>query len=222
MGDNLWSILGFVICLFSCLLIILAFSTPYWIEPENRAAIIQTQLEKLGLWEICFAGYSDNRDSFGRTYNGCWWIFSREYDAIRKYILKGWFATTQALATLALILSLSCVLFGILLLLKCLPKMGQRYSALFVCLANYLNFILLAVGLIYFGTHADTDRSWLKHPNLRKLSWSFYVATIGGILAILSAMCYTVYWMKIRKGGERSTAYRARELHTYRADRYYR
>jgi hypothetical protein len=69
-------------------LIVIAFSTPYWIVPEE-GAVVSTQLEKLGLWEICFSGYYDHRDSFGRTYNGCWWIFAREYDAIRKYLITG-------------------------------------------------------------------------------------------------------------------------------------
>lgn len=82
--------------------------------------------------------------------------------------------------------------------------------------------IFIAVALIYFGTHADTDKSWLKFPNLRTLSWSFYLAAIGGILALLAAMSYTVYWMKIRGAGRQSTAYRAHELRTYRQDRYYR
>ncbi|XP_045180916.1 uncharacterized protein LOC123540175 [Mercenaria mercenaria] len=221
MGNLMWAGVGFVICIFSSLLIIIAFATPYWIVPED-GAIVSTQLEKLGLWEICFAGYSDHRDSFGRTYNGCWWIFAREYDAIRKYLITGWFATTQALMTVSVILSLCSVLFGLLMLLNCMPSIAQKYSAIFVCLSNYLIFVLIAVGLIYFGTHADTDRSWLRFPNLRTLSWSFYLAAIGGILALLSALAYTLYWMKVRVAGRHSTAYRAHELRTYRTDRYYR
>lgn len=91
MGDILWATIGFTICVFSTLLIVISFATPYWIVSED-GAIVSTQLERLGLWEICFAGYSDIRDSFGRTYNGCWWIFAREYDAIRRYIITGKFS----------------------------------------------------------------------------------------------------------------------------------
>lgn len=217
----MWAGLGFVLCICSCLLIVIAFSTPYWIVPEE-GAVVSTQLEKLGLWEICFSGYYDHRDSFGRTYNGCWWIFAREYDAIRKYLITGWFATTQALMTVSMILSLSCVLFGLLMLMKCLPTKAQVYSAIFTTITNYLIFVMVAVGLIYFGTHADTDKSWLKFPNLRTLSWSFYLAAIGGIFALLAAMAYTLYWMKVRVAGRASTAYRAHELRTYRQDRYFR
>lgn len=221
MGDIIWAGIGLTILVLSTLLIIISFSTPYWIVSED-GAVVSTQLERLGLWEICFAGYADKYDSFGRTYNGCWWIFAREYDAIRRYIITGWFATTQALMTVSLILSMICVLFGLLMLMKCMPSKAQVYSAVFVCLSNYLIFLLVAVALIYFGTRADTDRSWLKAPTLRKLYWSFYLAAFGGILALLSAFAYTVYWMKVRVAGRHTTAYRAHELRTYRSDRYYK
>lgn len=222
MGDQLWAGIGFILALINCICIVLAFATPYWIEPDTPQAVVQTQLERLGLWEICFRGYSDIRDGFGRIYNSCYWIFAREYDAIRKYLVTGWFATTQALMSLSLVLALSYLLLGILLLLKCMPSKAQIYSAIYCCLANFLTAVLIAVSLIYFGSRAETDRSWLKHPDLRKLSWSFYVAVIGGLVCLLSGCFYTVYWLKIRKGGQRSTAYRAHELRTYRNENYFR
>lgn len=215
MGDKMWAAVGFISNLIDCLLIVLAFSTPYWIVPEN-GAIVQTQLERLGLWEFCFARYSDIHDSFGRTYNGCWWLFAREYDAIRQYLITGWFATTQALMTICLLLTLSFVLVGLLILLNCMPSKAQIYCAMYVWTGHFLTAILIAIALVYFGSRAETDRSWLKHPTLRTLSWSFYSAVAGGIMCLLTACFYTVYWLSIRKGGRSSTAYRAHEMRSYR------
>ncbi|XP_052761872.1 uncharacterized protein LOC128204498 [Mya arenaria] len=220
-----WSIFGFLTGLVGSLLIILAFATPYWIEPD-QGHVQTTGLERLGLWEICFSSYSDYRDGLGRVYNGCWWIFAREYDAIRQYIITSWFAASQALMTISVILTMLNNLVGLLVLIKCMPSTQQKYAALYLLSSNLIIGVLIAVSSIYFGSHAGTDRSWLKQPRFRHLSWSFYLAVMGGIAALFSCMCYCVYYIMIRKGGSTSTAYRAHEMRSYRhhesANRYYR
>ena len=76
--------------------------------------------------------------------------------------------------------------------------------------------LFVMIGAILFGIHADTDQSWLKHPRLRQLSWSFWVTLIGGLMSLFAALFYTIYSVKARAGGHRSTAYRAHELRHYR------
>ncbi|KAH3753009.1 uncharacterized protein LOC127848275 [Dreissena polymorpha] len=215
MGDMIWAVGGFIIGLLSIMMIVLAFATPYWIQPEP-GHVISTQLQKLGLWEICFQGYNDIRDGLGRVYNGCYWVFAREYDVIRKYLIPSWFATAQALETLNLVLGLLCVLFGLLVLIRCLSSSAQKYTVLSLAVGYLVIGVLSAILCTFFGINAGTDRSWLKQPQFRHLAWSFYVAVIGGIIAFFASMCYVVYYMKIRKGGETSTAYRAYEMRNYR------
>ena len=89
MGSALiWSGVGLALGVIAAITIVLAFSTPYWVE-SNADAIYITRMEKIGLWEACFNGYKFFKDSFGRTYNGCWWMFSREYDYIRSFLMPG-------------------------------------------------------------------------------------------------------------------------------------
>ena len=85
---TVWDGLGLGLGVITAILIVLAFATPYWVE-SNQGDIYLTQMEKVGLWEACFNGYSDYRDNFGRIYNGCWWMFSREYDYIRHRLMPG-------------------------------------------------------------------------------------------------------------------------------------
>ena len=85
----------------------------------------------------------------------------------------------------------------------------------------------MIIACVLFGTRVETDRTWLKQPTRRHLSWSFYCAVIGGCFSLLTAMCYSVFYIKVRRAGHTSTAYRARELVHYRTeerqrDRYWR
>lgn len=219
MVSKLWAGAGLALSLISTLVIILSFSTPYWMESDADAIHI-TQMEKVGLWEACFNGYSDYRDYFGRVYNGCWWMFSREYDRIRKYLMPGWFVTTQALMTLNVVLTLVSCFLLLLVVIGCFPIKARKLVVCCIGLSQYTIGILMIVLCVLFGTRAETDRTWLKQPQRRHLSWSFYCAVIGGLITFLAAMCTTVFFMKIRKEGHvPSTAYRARELRSFRNER---
>lgn len=41
---------------------------------------------QLGLWEACFKDFSHKTSYNGKLYNGCWWMFSYEYEPIREWL----------------------------------------------------------------------------------------------------------------------------------------
>jgi hypothetical protein len=61
---------------------VLAFSTPYWLQLWPRVG--DSTFRNLGLWQVCIAGYRNPKDLWGKVFYGCWWIFAREYDILRK------------------------------------------------------------------------------------------------------------------------------------------
>ena len=77
----------------SMLLNILSFTTPYWLQCWPRVG--DTTFKNLGLWQVCIAGYRNPKDLWGKVYYGCWWIFAREYEQLRRdnVILPGLFFT---------------------------------------------------------------------------------------------------------------------------------
>jgi hypothetical protein len=66
----------------SMLLNILGFSTPYWIQLWPRVG--DSTFKNLGLWQVCIAGFRNPKDFWGKVYYGCWWIFAREFEGLRK------------------------------------------------------------------------------------------------------------------------------------------
>merc|ERR1719309_1178323 len=100
-------------------LILLAFSTPNWLEADPR--FYGTQFEKVGLWQHCFRSLPDYNDlRHQRFFVGCRWIFNpftEGYAAIRPYIVTPFFIATQFFFTICfvgLLLSLVLVLMYML------------------------------------------------------------------------------------------------------------
>lgn len=42
-----------------------------------------TTFRKLGLWQVCIAGFRNPKNYWGKVFYGCWWIFAREYNVLR-------------------------------------------------------------------------------------------------------------------------------------------
>lgn len=42
-----------------------------------------TTFRKLGLWQVCIAGFRNPKNYWGKVFYGCWWIFAREYNGLR-------------------------------------------------------------------------------------------------------------------------------------------
>lgn len=59
--------------LFAIFAMVIAFSTPYWVESFSKA---DNKFVKCGLWEFCFNDYTFWKDYNGKRWLGCWYIFS--------------------------------------------------------------------------------------------------------------------------------------------------
>lgn len=73
----------------AAILILIAFSTPYWLESDPR--IVGSKFEKLGLWTHCFRSLPHPYDPALREfYVGCRWIFdpfTTGYSEIRGFLV---------------------------------------------------------------------------------------------------------------------------------------
>ena len=79
MGKNTLTFCGFGLCVLCTLCTVISFSSPNWLESYTEA---KSRFVKLGLWSACFNKFGYDRDFLGKTYDGCWWIFSYEYRPI--------------------------------------------------------------------------------------------------------------------------------------------
>jgi hypothetical protein len=43
-----------------------------------------TTFRNLGLWQVCIAGFRNPKNYWGKVYYGCWWLFAREYNGLRR------------------------------------------------------------------------------------------------------------------------------------------
>ena len=114
-------IIGLIFCSSALLFLIIGFSTPHWLELDTKH-IKNNGFEKIGLWEACFNNFAYYKDYTGKTYNGCWWIFSYEYRPIWSYInpRKSKYISFS-------FLPLFCLLFTFRLHVDCLHVRHFRY-----------------------------------------------------------------------------------------------
>lgn len=75
---RLVTIFGLVFTCLAFVCMVIAFSTPHWLErfPHKRNTRV---FVRMGLWEACFNHWTYYKDYLGKQYNGCWWIFHFEY-----------------------------------------------------------------------------------------------------------------------------------------------
>jgi len=67
------------------LLFVIGYATGHWLEADDRF-IHHNSFVRLGLWEACFDSWTYYKDYTGKSYNGCWWMFSYEYRPIYQYL----------------------------------------------------------------------------------------------------------------------------------------
>ena len=48
------------------------------------SSVGDTTFRKLGLWQVCIAGFRNPKDYWGKVYYGCWWLYAREYNGLRE------------------------------------------------------------------------------------------------------------------------------------------
>ncbi|KAK3087052.1 hypothetical protein FSP39_001046 [Pinctada imbricata] len=186
-----------VFCAAGLLFFIIGFSTPHWLEADERYQI-QSGFKKLGLWEACFKDWTYFKDYNGKQYNGCWWIFSYEYRPIWQWLNPPWFLAIQVLMTLTLLLELVTVVLLILYVIRVFPASSNYVGLFATAIMALLSGIVTAICMVIFGTKSVVDRQWIENPDKNYLSWSFGLIVLSGFLILFGGMCLFVAGMQVR------------------------
>jgi len=68
----------------SFIIVIISFSTPYWLASDGTQA--DARFRNLGLWEACFNRFTDTNFRFDLEYRGCKWIFNENYQFLSEFL----------------------------------------------------------------------------------------------------------------------------------------
>lgn len=167
---------GLSLMVVSLLLVALAFLSENWLASDHRFR--GARLQRLGLWVQCFRSVPSPGDPQQLLYfSGCRWLFERDtvgYDAMRSFLMPGFFVAVQFFYTLVFICAL---LAGGLLaaLFLCVDPDRQplalRAMALLMLLSSLFGFIAIVV----FGSMARSY-PWTSDNEHNYLSWSYAIA----------------------------------------------
>ncbi|GFN80346.1 hypothetical protein PoB_000685200 [Plakobranchus ocellatus] len=174
------SVIAFV-CMF------IAFSSPYWYKSWTR---VHSSFGNIGLWHICLNGFIMPQDPVMKSYVGCWWIHSTEFDMIEMHIMPVWFRFVQAFSVFVLIADLLAMIFTILYLpegprsrlYKKRPRMFFINSALLLGAA----FLVFLIALVF--AEMSNDSSWMPRPWMNYLSWSYGLCVVSGFFSAFGGM----------------------------------
>ncbi|XP_064652425.1 uncharacterized protein LOC135503067 [Lineus longissimus] len=175
---------GFVCGFIALVFTVISFSSPYWLQSYPS---VHSEFVRLGLWEICFDGYVHPLDSNSKAYQGCWWVFSSEFNPIWQWLTPDWFISVQVLITLAFLLQMVNIGIASMNLLKCCsPEMG--FTINLVCsLMSIGSGVLYGIGVLVFGVKSE-KREWMPRPDQNFLSWSFGFAILSGFFSTFAGL----------------------------------
>lgn len=76
-SEKCWLAIGLSLLILSLAIFLVGFGSPYWLEKFDE---INTPLERLGLWQICFSRdgmtlQTKEQEAMGMVYKNCYWIF---------------------------------------------------------------------------------------------------------------------------------------------------
>lgn len=187
---------------------VIGFSTHFWLESDKNYRT-SSGFESLGLWEACFKDFSHKTSYNGKLYNGCWWMFSYEYEPIREWLNPPWLVAIQVMMTVSLLLQLVGSIIGVLVFLGVCPGVANFLALLSISVMTLVGGIISAVCLILFGVKSDqpqVEANWIYFPDKNFLSWSYALVAVSGFLSLFGSMCGFVAAMTARledKYGER-------------------
>jgi len=187
-------IVGSVITLFSWILLLISFASPYWLSSYRHTF---SSFIRLGLWDFCFHDYRHPYYHFDDKLTGCYWIYSHTYYNIRDWLAPDWFIFVQTMIVLAFIFSTITLIIISCLLMYYLTKY-QVSLMITVCSLLVATAFTIFLGITVFGFKAF-DRNWLMYPNFNHLDWSYYVALISMLFFIVAIILLSLETQGIRK-----------------------
>ncbi|XP_046392331.1 uncharacterized protein LOC124160516 [Ischnura elegans] len=191
-------VFGGILTYVSCLLLVMAFASPYWIQSYEET---HSEFKNMGLWEYCFEDFRYPYYQFNTLFDGCHYIFSEKYYVLREWLLPGWLMVVQAFVTLALMLSFTSQVIIALELIRWPLEFVLLHEWLLSGIAAIANAIaakLLLLSVMIFGI-ACWRRDWMLYPNFNYLSWSFGFAVCSMFLHFIAA---AFIYMDAKKGWE--------------------
>ena len=78
--------MGMVCAIIAFVLMFIAFASPYWYKSWTR---VHSPFGNIGLWHVCLSGWIMPRDPVMKSYVGCWWIHSTEFEMVANDLMPG-------------------------------------------------------------------------------------------------------------------------------------
>jgi hypothetical protein len=173
-----FAVCSFILCLISC-------GTGYWFTSKDPDNLFQS----IGLWQACFNGYEHTSDLIGKAYEGCWWIFYKEYYYIRNWLMPPWFKAVQTLSVFGVVFQ-----FISLGLLPLAAREANNIRLLVgACFTVWMMAACQTIVVVVFGVMIGEDRTWMPRYDLDRLDWSYGLAVLCGFFAHFSGIALTVY-----------------------------
>ncbi|KAH8371039.1 hypothetical protein KR093_005960 [Drosophila rubida] len=177
------------ISVFSFLLFVIAFATPYWLVTDGR--IQNPRFTNLGLWEVCFNNFQDIHRFYDTRFTGCMWVFEEEYYIIHDFLLPGFYIAVQLFATLCFVMCLIALPLTLGILRT--SRDDDRYVVLLLTIGSceVLASIFAFIAVVIFGAKGDS-RDWMPGWQNNDMGWSFAFAVVGGVMLLPAGILYMV------------------------------
>ncbi|XP_076456746.1 uncharacterized protein LOC143291048 [Babylonia areolata] len=180
--------MGAVCAIVAFVLMFVAFASPFWYKSWTR---VHSPFANIGLWHVCMSGFVMPRDPAMKSYVGCWWIHSTEFELVTNQIMPAWFRVIQMLCIFTVLLDLC----GMILLLVYLLDGPRRHlydkdtGRMFITDSILLlvsAFLVFLISLVFAEMSKDGD--WMPRPWMNYLSWSYGLCVLSGFFAAFGGM----------------------------------
>ncbi|XP_076437555.1 uncharacterized protein LOC143276792 [Babylonia areolata] len=179
--------MGLVCSIVAFVLMFVAFASPFWYKSWTR---VHSPFGSIGLWHVCLSGFIMPRDPVMKSYVGCWWIHSTEFELVSDQIMPAWFRIIQTLCVVTVLLDLVAVILILLYLLDGLrQRVYNRTGRMFMIDAILMlvsAFLVFLISLIF--AEMSNDSSWMPRPWMNYLSWSYGLCVLSGFFAAFGGM----------------------------------
>ncbi|CAF2841802.1 unnamed protein product [Rotaria sp. Silwood2] len=190
-SEKLWMGSALFFAIFALICDLVGFSTPYWIQIWPRVG--DTTFRKLGLWQVCIAGFRNPKNYWGKVYYGCWWLYAREYKGLREdgVLTPAWFTAVQIFACFGLVFNiLGCIALIVVAITR--YRLSRR-SMLVGCILCGCAWLCNFLAVLLFGIYADDiPGKWMPRADYTFLSWSYHFM-IGSMIASFATVGFVVF-----------------------------
>jgi len=184
------------ISIIGILLIVIAFSTPCWLENDMQGAV--KRFSRMGLWEICVYNFHDYMYLYDRVFQGCLWIPDEEQHFLRDQLFEpGFFIAVQVMFTFCMVIGLLgtglVFVYGM-----CVTPEGEVFFLKLITGFHFTTALLGTLSVIVFGARGD-GRDWMPDYDNNNLSWSYALAVVGSFCYIVTTILFFLEQREIRR-----------------------